>query len=150
MSSWASLWMTTWVDLNMLCTQQKGVDWWFISWEELSKKWTFAVVCTQLKSFLGQCRTSFKQDVDIFESIQKSATCLLYGSARPSYSDRLRVFGMSTFEKRRMRGDLMITYRLIRGFLNSASAECKQPHRSRFWAEIGYLSYCTTTGIPFE
>jgi hypothetical protein len=37
---------------------------------------------------------------------------------RPSYEERLEQSGLSTFEDRRLRGDLIVTFRAIRGFFN--------------------------------
>jgi hypothetical protein len=41
-----------------------------------------------------------------------------YGAVRPSYEERLEQFGLSTFEDRRLRGDLIVTFRAIKGFCN--------------------------------
>jgi hypothetical protein len=51
-------------------------------------------------------------------SVQRSATCLSYGAVRPSYEGRLEQSGLSTFVDRRLRGDLIVTFRAIRGFFN--------------------------------
>jgi hypothetical protein len=54
----------------------------------------------------------------MLESVQRSATRLSYGAVRPSYEERLEQFGLSTFEDRRLRGDLIVTFRAIRGYFN--------------------------------
>jgi hypothetical protein len=54
----------------------------------------------------------------MLESVQRSATRLSYGAVRPSYEERLEQSGLSMFEDRRLRGDLIVTFRAIRGFFN--------------------------------
>jgi hypothetical protein len=58
------------------------------------------------------------RDRNMLESVQRSATRLSYGAVRPSYEERLEQSGLSTFEDRRLRGDLIVTFRAIRGFFN--------------------------------
>jgi hypothetical protein len=54
----------------------------------------------------------------MLESVQRSATRLSYGAVRPLYEERLEQSGLSTFEDRRLRGNLIVTFRAIRGFFN--------------------------------
>jgi hypothetical protein len=54
----------------------------------------------------------------MLESVQRSATRFSYGVVRSSYEERLEQSGLSTFEDRRLRGDLIVTFRGIRGFFN--------------------------------
>lgn len=49
------------------------------------------------------------------ENIQRRATRMAFGYQRPCYEDRLRMMQLPRFEDRRLRGDLIITYRALRG-----------------------------------
>ena len=56
-----------------------------------------------------------KKDIDILEKVQRRATKMVKECRGMSYSDRLRVCGLTTLERRRQRGDLIETYKLMTG-----------------------------------
>ena len=58
---------------------------------------------------------TLQRDRTALECLQRRATRLSYGIRRPSYEERLRIFGLQLFESRRARGDLIITYRALHG-----------------------------------
>lgn len=59
-----------------------------------------------------------KKDIDILEKVQRRATKLISECQGLSYVDRLSVCNLTTLQKRRLRGDLIETFKLIRGFEN--------------------------------
>ncbi|XP_044764392.1 uncharacterized protein LOC123320960 [Coccinella septempunctata] len=56
------------------------------------------------------------RDSALLESVQRRATRIPYGISRPSYGERLSIMKLSTFDERRQRGDLIITYRALHNF----------------------------------
>lgn len=53
------------------------------------------------------------RDKNLLESVQRRATRMPYGVIRPTYEERLDLMGLPTFEARRLRGDLIISYRAL-------------------------------------
>ena len=51
--------------------------------------------------------TVFKKDVDKLERVQRRATKLISECRKFSYEDRLKFTGLTTFEDRRDRGDMI-------------------------------------------
>lgn len=58
---------------------------------------------------------SLQRDVDLLENIQRKATRLTLGVNRPAYEERLRHCSLTQVYDRKLRGDLIITYRAIHG-----------------------------------
>ena len=56
-----------------------------------------------------------KQDIDKLERIQRRATKMIKGCANLTYEERLISCGLTTLEKRRTRGDLIETYKIMTG-----------------------------------
>jgi hypothetical protein len=54
-----------------------------------------------------------QKDKDILEKVQRRATKMIKGLGKLEYEDRLRECGLTTLERRRCRGDLIQTYKLI-------------------------------------
>lgn len=61
---------------------------------------------------------TFHRDMELLERLQRRATRLPYGldRNRPSYSERLNIMGITEFQRRRSRGDLIVTFRALNGF----------------------------------
>lgn len=62
---------------------------------------------------------SLVRDVELLESVQRRATRIPYGVLRPSYTDRLSIMNLPLFSERRIRGDLIITYRALNGLFSA-------------------------------
>lgn len=58
------------------------------------------------------------RDAHLLEGVQRRATRLPFGISRPSYVERLSRSGLDTFCNRKLRGDLIITYRILHGLFS--------------------------------
>ena len=57
----------------------------------------------------------YRRDVEIIERVQRRFTRMLPGLGGMPYEDRLRELGLFSLERRRMRGDLIEVYKMLRG-----------------------------------
>ena len=62
----------------------------------------------------GMCHTgpSYQQDVRLIENVQRRATKCIKSLASTSYEDRLKYFKLPNLVYRRLRSDMMLTYKL--------------------------------------
>jgi len=58
---------------------------------------------------------SLRKDINCLEQVQRRATKLVVGLKRLQYADRLHDLGLTTLEKRRLRGDLIETFKIVTG-----------------------------------
>ena len=58
---------------------------------------------------------NLRKDIDCLERIQKRATKLVPELRHSTYDERLRRLGLTTLERRRLRGDLIETYKILTG-----------------------------------
>ena len=56
-----------------------------------------------------------KGDIEHSEKVQRRATRLVNGYRKLSYEERLRKLGLTTLQTRRLRGDLIETFKIITG-----------------------------------
>ena len=56
-----------------------------------------------------------KKDIDLLEGVQHRATKMILGYKHYCYKDRLALCQLSTLEDRRLRGDLIQAFKLLKG-----------------------------------
>ncbi len=87
------------------------------SFDELSVSAFAALFNTLVRSHLEyamqNCSPSPVADADYLEQIQRLATRLAKGFRRLPYEERLRMLGLHSLRRRRLRGDVIVEYRII-------------------------------------
>ena len=53
------------------------------------------------------------KDIKLIEGVQRRATKLLAGMQDFNYNDRLKMLGLQRLEERRMRSDLLETFKIV-------------------------------------
>ena len=56
-----------------------------------------------------------RNDIDVVERVQRRDTRLIPGRARLSYEERLKETGLYTLERRRLRGDMIEMFEIMKG-----------------------------------
>jgi hypothetical protein len=60
-------------------------------------------------------RPYLQNDIDLIEGVQRRATKLVVGMKEMSYEERLKFLDMITLETRRVRGDLIEVFKIMKG-----------------------------------
>jgi ribonuclease P/MRP protein subunit RPP40 len=56
-----------------------------------------------------------QKDIDLIEGVQRRATKLVVEMKEMSYEERLKFLDMTTLETRRVRGDLIEVFKIMKG-----------------------------------
>jgi len=75
-----------------------------------------SLVRPKLEYCVQAWRPYLKKDVDLLENVQRRATRLMFKDRGLSYSERLRILGLTTLETRRLRGDLIEVFKIFKIF----------------------------------
>ena len=60
-------------------------------------------------------RPHLQKDISILESVQRRATRMIYECKTKSYEERLNLLRLTTLETRRLRADLLLTFKILNG-----------------------------------
>ena len=61
-------------------------------------------------------RPHLRKDIELLEGVQRRATRMVVDIKGMGYEERLKLLGLTTLETRRIRGDLIEVYRIMKGF----------------------------------
>jgi len=64
------------------------------------------------------CSTHYNKDIKLIEGIERRATRLVSGMKSLCSADRLKNLGLTSLENRRIRSDLIETYKIINNYYN--------------------------------
>ena len=75
-----------------------------------------SVVRPHLEYCIQAWRPYLQRDIDLMEKVQRRATKLINGMQDLTYEERLKALGLTTLECRRLRGDLIETFKILKGY----------------------------------
>jgi hypothetical protein len=74
-----------------------------------------SLVRPKLEYAVQAWRPHLKKDIDLIEGVQRRVTKLVVGTKGKGYEDRLKMLGMKTLETRRIQGDLIEVFKILKG-----------------------------------
>ena len=90
------------------------------SFSYLNKDIALHLYKTLVRPHLEYCvqawRPYLKKDIELMEGVQRRATKLVPSMRNYSYVERLKLFNLTTLETRRIRGDLIEVFKILKGY----------------------------------
>jgi len=87
-----------------------------------SKEIIISLYKSLVRLYLEYCcqvwRPHYNKDIKLLEGVQRRATRLVSGTKSLCYANRLKNLGLTSLENRRIRSDLIETYKIISGYYN--------------------------------
>jgi ribonuclease P/MRP protein subunit RPP40 len=80
-----------------------------------------SVVRPKLEFCVQAWSPHLQKDIDTLEKVQRRATKIISGLSNKSYYERLELLGLTTLKTRRIRADLIETFKILNGFDNICS-----------------------------
>ena len=74
-----------------------------------------ALVRPRLEYCVQAWNPNFVKDIELLEGVQRRATKIIEGFSNLSYEERLKRANLTTLTKRRVRGDLIETFKILKG-----------------------------------
>ena len=75
-----------------------------------------------LESSVAIWSPNLVKDIKSIENVQRRATKLIPKIKNYSYEERLKVLNLPSLEYRRKRGDMILTFKILKGFLDTDSS----------------------------
>jgi ribonucleases P/MRP protein subunit RPP40 len=75
-----------------------------------------SVVRPKLEYCIQAWRPYLKKDIELMERVQHRATKLISSLRKETYENRLKLLGLTTLETRRLRGDLIEAFKIMKGY----------------------------------
>ena len=90
-----------------------------ISFECVDREMFLSLYTSLVRPLLEYCVHAWsphlKKDINLLENVQRRATKMVRGLRNLEYDERLTILGIPRLEDRRVRGDMILTYRLLNG-----------------------------------
>jgi hypothetical protein len=77
-----------------------------------------SMVCPHLEYCVQAWRPHLVKDIMMLEAVQRRATKLIPNMQHMSYEERLKILNLTTLETRRLRGDLIEVFKMVKGMEN--------------------------------
>ena len=91
----------------------------FVNWsEEIVLKLHKSLIRPHLEYAICAWCPYLKKDIDRLERVQRRITKMIPGLQDLSYENRLRQIGLQTLHTRRLRSDLILTFKIVKGFVD--------------------------------
>jgi len=75
-----------------------------------------SVVRPKLEYCIQAWRPHLAKDIELMERVQHRATKLISSLRKETYENRIKLLGLTTLETRRLRGDLIEAFKIMKGF----------------------------------